>query len=57
MLLASFVIIGQLNVLLTSDLIKKWLERFEGIKAIIVSAIAGGLFRRALYILSFYYEL
>lgn len=27
MLLASFVIIGQLNVLLTSDLIKKWLER------------------------------
>ena len=50
MLLASFVIIGQLNVLLTSDLIKKWLERFEGIKAIIVSAIAGGLFPGGPYI-------
>ena len=52
MLLASFIIIGQLNVLLTADLIEKWLQVFSEIKAIIVSAIAGGLFQGALYLLS-----
>src|SRR5690606_26489854 len=50
MLLASFIIIGQLNVLLTGDLIEKWLQKFSGIKAIIVSAIAGGLFPGGPYI-------
>ncbi|NLW22893.1 MAG: hypothetical protein GXY88_06525 [Tissierellia bacterium] len=50
MLLASFIIIGQLNVLLTADLIEKWLQVFSGIKAIIVSAIAGGLFPGGPYI-------
>lgn len=44
MLLASFLLIGQLNILLTGDVIEKWLERFKGVKAIVVSAIAGGLF-------------
>ncbi len=50
MLLASFIIIGQLNVLLTTDTIEKWLQKFKGIKAIIVSAIAGGLFPGGPYI-------
>jgi len=50
MLLASFIIIGQLNVLLTAEVIEKWLQKFKGIKAIIVSAIAGGLFPGGPYI-------
>lgn len=50
MLVASFIIIGQLNVLLSKDAIEKWLQKFSGIKAIIVSAIAGGLFPGGPYI-------
>jgi len=50
MLVASFIIIGQLNVLLSADTIEKWLKKFNGIKAIIVSAIAGGLFPGGPYI-------
>ncbi len=50
MLLASFLLIGQLNILLTGDVIEKWLERFKGVKAIVVSAIAGGLFPGGPYI-------
>jgi len=50
MLLASFVVIGQLNVLLTADIIEKWLQKFSGIKAIVVSALAGGLFPGGPYI-------
>ncbi len=50
MLVASFAIIGQLNVLLSADTIKKWLQKFSGIKAIIVSAVAGGLFPGGPYI-------
>lgn len=50
MLIASFIVIGQLNVLLTSEVIEKWLQKFKGLKAIIVSAIAGGLFPGGPYI-------
>lgn len=50
MILASFIIIGQLNVLLTEELIEKWLQKFSGVKAIIASAIAGGLFPGGPYI-------
>jgi uncharacterized membrane protein YraQ (UPF0718 family) len=50
LILASFVIIGQLNVLLTAEVIEKWLQKFSGIKAIIVGAIAGGLFPGGPYI-------
>ena len=50
MILASFVIIGQLNELLTKEVIEKWLEKFSGIKAIIVGALAGGLFPGGPYI-------
>ena len=44
MLIVSFIIIGQLNILLTIETLKQWLEKFNGIKAIIVSAFVGGLF-------------
>ncbi|WP_422486585.1 permease [Gudongella sp. DL1XJH-153] len=50
MILASFIIIGQLNVLLTKEAIENWLEKFSGIKSIVVSAIAGGLFPGGPYI-------
>ena len=50
MILASFIIIGQLNVLLTPEVIEKWLQKFSGIKAVVVSAIAGGLFPGGPYI-------
>ena len=39
-----------LNVLLTADIIEKWLQKFSGIKAIVVSALAGGLFPGGPYI-------
>lgn len=50
MLAASFIIIGQLNVLLTADILEKWLQKFSGLKAVIVSALAGGLFPGGPYI-------
>ena len=50
MILASFIIIGQLNVLLTPEVIEKWLQKFSGIKAVVVSTIAGGLFPGGPYI-------
>ena len=50
MLAASFIIIGQLNVLLTADILEKWLKKFSGLKAIIISALAGGLFPGGPYI-------
>jgi uncharacterized membrane protein YraQ (UPF0718 family) len=50
MILASFVIIGQLNVLLTAEAIEKWLQKFSGIKAVLASAAAGGLFPGGPYI-------
>ena len=50
LILASFIIIGQLNVLLTKDVIEKWLQKFKGIKAVIIGALAGGLFPGGPYI-------
>ena len=53
MILASFVIIGQLNVLLTAEAIEKWLQKFSGIKAVLASAAAGGLFQAVLIYATF----
>lgn len=50
MLIASFIIMGQLNVLLSADVLGKWLQKFSGLKAVLVSAIAGGLFPGGPYI-------
>ncbi|MFA5529001.1 MAG: hypothetical protein WC996_10350, partial [Peptostreptococcales bacterium] len=35
MLLASFVLVGQIQVLITKEIINKWLQRFSGLKGII----------------------
>lgn len=50
MLIASFIITGQLNVLLTMDVLERWLEKFSGLKAVLVSSLAGGLFPGGPYI-------
>ena len=50
MLLASFVLVGQIQVLITKEIINKWLQRFSGLKGIIIGAIAGGLFPGGPYI-------
>lgn len=50
MLIASFIITGQLNVLLTMDVLERWLEKFSGLKAVLVSSLAGGLFHGGPYI-------
>lgn len=50
MLITSFLLIGQINVLLTTEVLKKWLEKFKGIKAIIVASIAGGIFPGGPYV-------
>lgn len=50
MLLASFIVIGQIQVLLSKEVLNKWLQRFSGIKGIIISALAGGLFPGGPYI-------
>lgn len=44
MLFASFMIIGQIQVLLTKEMLDRWFKRFSGIKGIVLSAVAGGLF-------------
>lgn len=44
MLLASFIVIGQIQVILSKEMLDKWLQSFSGIKGIIISALAGGLF-------------
>ncbi len=46
----SALLILQLNVLLTKDVIEKWLQKFKGIKAVIIGALAGGLFPGGPYI-------
>jgi len=50
MLLASFIIIGQIQVLLSKEILNKWLQKFSGIRGIIISAFAGGLFPGGPYI-------
>ena len=50
MLIASFIVIGQLQVLLTKEVIDSWLNKFSGIKGVVVSALAGGLFPGGPYI-------
>lgn len=50
MLLSSFIVIGQIQVLLSKEVLDKWLQKFSGIKGIIISALAGGLFPGGPYI-------
>ncbi len=50
MLVVSFVVIGQLHVLLTKEKLDKWLGKYSGVKGILISALAGGLFPGGPYI-------
>lgn len=50
MLLASFLVIGQIQVLLTKEVLDRWLQKFSGITGVIVSAFVGGLFPGGPYI-------
>lgn len=50
LILIAFIVIGQLQVLISSDMIKKWLDRYSGNKSIIISSLAGGLFPGGPYI-------
>ena len=43
MLVVSFVVIGQIQVLLSKERIDNWLGKYSGVKGIAISAIAGGL--------------
>jgi len=50
MLLVSFVLIGQIQVLVTKETINRLLEKFSGLKGIVIGSIAGGLFPGGPYI-------
>lgn len=50
MLFVSFVLIGQIQVLVTKEMLDKWLQKLSGIKGIIISALIGGLFPGGPYI-------
>ncbi|NLL43258.1 MAG: hypothetical protein GX251_07950 [Firmicutes bacterium] len=50
MLVASFLVIGQIQVLLSKEVLDQWLQRFSGIKGVVMSALAGGLFPGGPYI-------
>jgi len=44
LLLVAFILIGQLQILLSIEYINKWLQKFSETKGIVYSALAGGLF-------------
>jgi uncharacterized membrane protein YraQ (UPF0718 family) len=50
MLLVSFIVIGQLRVLISKEMLNKWLQNNKGIKGILVSALTGGLFPGGPYV-------
>lgn len=51
LIIVAFFVIGQLQMLVSSEMIKTWLVRFSGSKGIVLSSIAGGLFPGGPYIL------
>jgi len=50
MLFVSFIVIGQLRVLVSKEMLNKWLRNNEGIIGILLSALAGGLFPGGPYV-------
>ena len=50
LIIIAFIVIGQLQVLISSDMIKGWLDKYSGNKSIIISSLAGGLFPGGPYI-------
>jgi len=57
MLIASFIVIGQLQVLLTKDLMDKWLKRSRNKGNIYKRHCWRAFSWRTLYLLPFYFEL
>ncbi|HZK17269.1 MAG TPA: hypothetical protein VFC66_03405, partial [Anaerolineaceae bacterium] len=43
MLVVSFIVIAQIQILLSRERMDSWLGKYSGIKGIAISAIAGGL--------------
>jgi len=41
-LVAAFIIIGQLRQLLTTELVNNWIQKFSGVKGILICALCGG---------------
>ncbi len=50
LIVAAFLVIGQLQVLISSDMIKGWMQKFSGSKGIALSSLAGGFFPGGPYI-------
>ncbi len=50
MIVMAFLVIGQLQMLISSGMIKNWLQKFSGNRGIVMSALAGGLFPGGPYI-------
>ena len=50
LIFAAFLVIGQLQVLITADMIKGWMQKYSGGRGIALSSLAGGLFPGGPYI-------
>jgi len=50
LLLAAFLLTGMIQVLISQELIKKWLGKDAGLKGIFLGAIAGALIPRGPYV-------
>lgn len=50
MLFVSFIVIGQLRVLISKEMLNKWLQNNKSVKGILVSALTGGLFPGGPYV-------
>jgi uncharacterized membrane protein YraQ (UPF0718 family) len=50
MLFVSFVLIGQIQVLVTKEMLDRWLQKLSGIKGILLGALIGGMFPGGPYI-------
>ncbi len=50
LIFAAFLVIGQLQTLITADMIKNWMQKYSGSKGILLSSLAGGLFPGGPYI-------
>ncbi len=50
LIVAAFLVIGQLQTLISTEMIKSWLQKFSGNKGIFLSSLTGGLFPGGPYI-------
>lgn len=50
LILTGFIVLGQLQVLLTGDILNRWLQKNTGLKGMVLSSIAGGAFPGGPYI-------